>query len=58
MAERRQLRVSGGPEGRSERPATGLGRPEPTLGVAVLVSAFRRLEGRAAYPTETSNWVT
>jgi len=29
MAERSHLRESGGPEGRSERPATGRGHPRP-----------------------------
>ena len=32
MPERRQLRVSGGLEARSERPATGHGEPEAGLG--------------------------
>ena len=34
MAERSQLRVSEGQDGRSERPATGRGQSRPTQGVA------------------------
>jgi len=30
MAKRRRLRESGGPDGRSERPAMGRGQPRPT----------------------------
>lgn len=46
MPECRQLRVSGGPEGRSERPAMGHGQPRPWRPFHVKTGKAVRLRGR------------
>jgi hypothetical protein len=42
MAKRSQLRVSGGQDARSERPATRYGQPEAGLGVSIPRARSRR----------------
>ena len=58
MPKRRQARESGGPEGRSERPATGHGQPRTVIEVttAAFLSSLAEYAGSRPFTPEAVPW--